>query len=196
MKIKAYSKDIEQQMQEFYNSLSEKEKRRYAAIEATKFGHGGISYICRVFECNNRTILRGQEELSNGLQNDDNRIRKSGAGRKSVLSTIAGIDEAFLGVIESSTAGSPMDENIKWTNLSRIKLATKLKEKGFHVSVTVIDQLLKKHNFRRRKAFKNEAGKTNIPNRDEQFKNIEILKEQYNKAGDPVMSMDVKKKSC
>ena len=89
-----------------------------------------------------------------------------------------------------------MDENIKWTNLSRIKLAAKLKGKGIPVSVTVIDQLLKKHNFRRRKAFKNEAGKTNIPNRDEQFKNIENLKEQYNKAGDPVMSMDVKKKSC
>ena len=88
-----------------------------------------------------------------------------------------------------------MNENIKWTNLSREKLALGLKEKGFPVSVTVIDQLLKKHNFRPRKAFKNEAGKTNIPDRDEQFKNIERLKEEYHKNGDPVMSMDVKKKS-
>ena len=88
-----------------------------------------------------------------------------------------------------------MDENIKWTNFSREKLALKLKEKGFSVSVTVIDQLLKKNNFRPRKAFKNEAGKINIPDRDEQFKNIERLKEEYHKNEDPVMSMDVKKKS-
>jgi len=116
-------------------------------------------------------------------------------GRKSVLATTKGIDEAFLEVIEGSTAGSPMDENIKWTNLSQKKLASKLKEKGFGVSVTVIAQLLKKHNFRPRKAFKNEAGKTNIPDRDEQFKNIETVKEEYHNNGDPVMSMDVKKKS-
>ncbi len=195
MKIEPYTKEIEQQMQIFYKSLSEKDKRRYAAIEATKLGYGGVSYICRVLDCNNHTVTRGQEELQAELCEDTKRIRKPGGGRKSVLATTEGIDEAFLEVIEGSTAGSPMDENIKWTNLSREKLALKLKEKGFSVSVTVIDQLLKKHNFRPRKAFKNEAGKTNIPNRDEQFKNIEELKEEYHNEGNPVMSMDVKKKS-
>ncbi len=195
MKIEPYTKEIEQQIQNFYKSLSEKDKRRYAAIEATKLGYGGVSYICRVLGCNNHTVTRGQEELQSELSEDEKRIRKVGGGRKSVLATTEGIDEAFLEVIEGSTAGSPMDENIKWTNLSREKLALKLKEKGFSISVTVIDQLLKKHNFRPRKAFKNEAGKTNIPDRDEQFKNIEELKEEYHNDGNPVMSMDVKKKS-
>ncbi len=69
----------------------------------------------------------------------------------------------------------------------------KLEEQGFKVSVTVVDQLLEKHNFRRRQAFKVEAGKKNIPQRDEQFKNIEDLKQQYTSAGNPVLSMDVKK---
>lgn len=195
MKIKPYSKEIEQQMQIFYKSLSEKDKRRYAGIEATKLGYGGVSYICRVLQCNDRTVTKGQEELESGLANNTARVRGSGGGRKSVLSISEGIDEAFLEVIESSTAGSPMDANIKWTNLSRENLALKLKEKNYFVSVTVIDQLLKKHNFRPRKAFKNEAGKTNIPNRDEQFKNIENLKEQYHNNGNPVMSMDVKKRA-
>jgi len=195
MKIEPYSKEIEQQIQNFYKSLSEKDKRRYAAIEATKLGYGGVSYICRVLGCNNHTIARGQEELKVEIPENEQYIRKSGGGRKSVLATRKGIDEAFLEVIEGSTAGSPMDENIKWTNLSQKKLASKLKEKGFGVSVTVIAQLLKKHNFRPHKAFKNEAGKTNIPDRDEQFKNIETLKEEYHNNGDPVMSMDVKKKS-
>jgi hypothetical protein len=63
------------------------------------------------------------------------------------------------------------------------------------VSVTVVDQLLDKHHFRRRQAFKVEAGKKHIPHRDEQFNNIERLKEAYQSQGNPVMSMDVKKKS-
>ena len=88
-----------------------------------------------------------------------------------------------------------MDEAIKWTNLKRGEISEKLKEHGFSVSVTVVDQLLEKHNFRSRKAFKVEAGKKSIPNRDEQFKNIERLKEEYRAQGNPVMSMDVKKKS-
>ena len=76
-----------------------------------------------------------------------------------------------------------------------LSIALRLVEKGFKVSVTVIDQLLKKYNFCPRKAFKSEAGKENIPNRDEQFKNIEKLKAEYTQEGNPVISMDVKKKS-
>jgi hypothetical protein len=93
-----------------------------------------------------------------------------------------------------NTAGSPMDETIKWSNLSREKIAGLLAEKGYGVSVTVVEQLLDKHDFRSRKAFKNEAGKE-VENRDEQFKNIENLLEDARANGNPAMSMDVKKKS-
>jgi hypothetical protein len=62
------------------------------------------------------------------------------------------------------------------------------------VSVTVVDQLLKKHNYRRRQAFKTEAGKE-VPQRNEQFQKIAKLKKEYHEQGNPVMSMDVKKKS-
>ena len=69
-----------------------------------------------------------------------------------------------------------------------------MEEKGFKVSITVVKQLLKKYNFRPRKAFKSEAGKENIPNRDEQFKNIDRLKAAYTQSNNPVISMDVKKR--
>jgi len=49
--MKKYEKTIEQQMANFYNSLPEKDRRKYAGIEATKLGHGGISYICKIFKC-------------------------------------------------------------------------------------------------------------------------------------------------
>lgn len=192
--IETYSVEIEAQMYDFYNSLSEKDRRRYAAIEATKLGYGGASYIRQVLHCDDRTITRGQHELRLGLSEEE-RIRKPGAGRKSVLATTEGLDPAFLEAVKNHTAGSPMDESIKWTNLSRLAIAKKLEEQGFPVSVTVVDQLLKKHDFRPRQAFKTEAGKKNIPHRDEQFKNIEQLKQEYHALGNPVLSMDVKKKS-
>ena len=87
-----------------------------------------------------------------------------------------------------------MDETIKWSNLSREKIAGMLAEKGYTVSVIVVEQLLDKHDFRPRKAFKSEAGK-DVANRDEQFKNIEKLVEHARENGNPAMSMDVKKKS-
>lgn len=195
MKITTYAPEVEAQMRNFYHSLSEKDRRRYAAIEATKLGHGGITYICRLLCCDAGTVTRGQQDLKRSLPEKEKPIRQPGSGRKSVLATMAGLDEAFLEALKNHTAGSPMEESVKWSNLSRSEIAEKLKQQGFTVSVTVVDQLLDKHNFRRRQAFKVEAGKKNIPHRDEQFKNIERLKEAYQAQGNPVMSMDVKKKS-
>jgi len=195
MKIQTYSPEIEAQMRNFYKSLSEKDRRRYAAIEATKLGYGGATYIRRLFGCDDRTITRGQNELNSDFSNENQRIRQPGAGRKSILTTTEGLDEAFLEVVKNHTAGSPMDETIKWTNLSRQSISERLKEQGFSLSVTVVDQLLKKHHFHSRQAFKSEAGKKNIPQRDEQFKNLERLKQEYHEQGNPVLSMDVKKKS-
>jgi len=104
--------------------------------------------------CDNRTILHGKQDLELDISKENGRIRQPGAGRLSIIETMEGIYEAFLEVIEDHTAGSPMDETIKWTNLSRQYIANKLKDKGFPVSVTVVDKLLKKHKFCRRQAFR------------------------------------------
>ena len=194
MKITPYSPGIEKEMRNFYRSLSEKDRRRYAAIEAKKLGRGGKSYIRQVLGCNDRTIKRGMSEISQPLPENEVRIRLEGGGRKSILATKPEIDTAFQRVLSEYTAGSPMNEAIKWTNLTREEIATHLQSEGFIVSVTVVDQLLKKHNYRRRQAFKTEAGKE-VPQRDEQFQKIANLKREYHEQGNPVMSMDVKKKN-
>ena len=134
-----------------------------------------------------KTIKRGQSDLNTELSSEIKRIRQKGAGWKHVFATTTGLDDAFLDILKNNTAGSPMDETIKWTNLSRPSMAEQLEERGFKVSVTVVDKLLKKHGFRRRQAFKSEAGKKNIPQRDEQFKNIDALKQQYLFEGNPVL---------
>lgn len=192
--VTPYPKNIEQQMQRYYHSLSEKDRRRYAGIEALKLGHGGIRYVTNVLGCDYKTIKLGMQELSDDSAMSEPGIRRAGGGRKSALATIAGIDEAFLRVVSSHTAGSPMDEGIKWTNLSRPQIAALLEAEGITVSVTVVDQLLEKHNYRRRRARKTLATGSH-PQRDEQFKNIQQLRERYEAAGNPVMSVDTKKEN-
>ena len=73
----------EQQMRAFFENLSEKDKRHYAAIEAKKLGHGGQLYMGKVLGCSSRTIQRGQAELKAGTKVPQGRIRRLGGGRKS-----------------------------------------------------------------------------------------------------------------
>ena len=182
-------------MQRYYQSLSEKDRRRYAGIEAIKLGYGGISYIHRVLGCDYRTVKAGIAELQDDASLEDSGIRRQGGGRKSAFETIPGLDTAFLKVMERHTAGSPVDDQVKWTNLSRPKIAALLKTENIDVSVTVVDQLLKKHHYRRRRASKTLATGTSHPQRNEQFENIEALRKRYTKAGNPVISMDTKKEN-
>jgi len=74
----AYSADLERMMQRLYGSLSEKGRRRYAAIEAAKLGHGGIEYVARVLGCDPKTIRQGQAELAGTENLDGDRDRKKG----------------------------------------------------------------------------------------------------------------------
>jgi hypothetical protein len=74
----AYAPDIERQMKRLFESLAEKDRRRYAAIEATKLGHGGIEYIASVLTCDPKTIRQGQAELEGTDELDTGRVRKKG----------------------------------------------------------------------------------------------------------------------
>lgn len=78
-----YEPHVEQRMRGFWQTLSEKDRRRFAALEATRLGHGGIEYIAEVLGCSTRTIERGAEELDQ-LPKDPaaGRVRRPGGGRK------------------------------------------------------------------------------------------------------------------
>ena len=191
----SYSNSIESEMNKFDKSLSEKDKRRYAAIEAQKLGWGGISYVMQLLGCSRNTIIKGIEDLekmdSETLNNS--RVRKKGGGRKSILSTHIGIDAAFLEVLKNHTAGDPMNELIKWTNLTHKEIASGLRVAGFTISLPSVAKLLKKHGYVKRKAQKKQTIGIN-KNRDAQFKNIARLHAEYREASNPVISFDPKKK--
>jgi len=142
-----YNSEIEKQMQIFYNTLNEKDKRRYAGIEALKIGYGGKKYICDLLGCDLKTLNRGILDLNNQAAMELKRIRKKGGGRKSVLKQKPEINGLFLQLIHDNTAGSPMDEKIRWTDMTRPQPADLLAQKGYKVSVPVVTQLLKKNDL-------------------------------------------------
>lgn len=189
-----YPQEVEQQMQRFHHSLSEKDRRRYAAVEASKLGWGGIRYISHLLGCDYYTIKFGLEELEDEQALSMSGTRRQGGGRKSAFETIEGLDAAFLKVIAKHTAGSPTNQKVKWTNLTRQEIAQLLETEGIEVSVTVVDRLLEKYSYRKRKAQKRLATGEH-PQRNEQFENIERLKNSYQALGNPVLSMDTKKEN-
>jgi len=189
-----YTQEIEAFIKETYSQLSEREKRSYAAVEALKLPRGGKSYIANLIGCSRTTLMRGIEELKKPEIRPQNRIRKKGGGRKPTIETIENINEIFLKVIEDHIAGDPMNGKIRWTNLSHKKIAAKMKKEKINISVTVVKKLLKKHGFTKRKAIKSMAIGSS-ENRNEQFEKIVQLKEQYFADGNPVISMDSKKKN-
>ena len=84
MTIRIYGPEVEEQMRSLYGSLSERDRRRYAGVEASKLGHGGITYLAGVLGCDAKTVRRGQAELLNPPDLPAERIRKK--GRSQVLS--------------------------------------------------------------------------------------------------------------
>ena len=78
MRVNAYPPNVERQMKELYGSLNEKDRRRYAAVEASKLGYGGQTYIVELFGCDYKTLRRGLEELDEPPDLPPGRIRKKG----------------------------------------------------------------------------------------------------------------------
>lgn len=194
--MQAYSSAIEQVMQKYAATLNEKDRRRYAAVEALKLPSGGRRYIADLLGCSVKTVRRGLHDLG-GLPEHpqpEPAVRKPGGGRKGYATKYPDIDAQFLAVLKEFTAGDPMDDQVVWTDLTPQAIAALLAEQQqVQVSKSVVRKLLKKHHYRRRKAQKKQTLKT-VPHRDEQFEKISALKAEFRAAGNPIISFDTKKK--
>jgi len=188
-----YREKLEKEMSVFYSSLSEKDRRRYAAIEANKLGYGGLAYIAALFCCDEKTIQKGMADLLNDESMIQDTVRRPGGGRKASLEIYQDIDKIFLDVLRNHTAGDPMDEKVKWTNLTRSEIREKMQKKGIKLSKNIIKKLLKKNGFVKRKALK-KTSTGNHENRDQQFININNKRAEYMNSINPIISIDAKKK--
>jgi hypothetical protein len=79
-RMDAYPPEIERVMKRLFDSLGEKDRRRYAAVEATKLGHGGVEYVARLLGCDPKTIRQGQSELEGTDNLNSGWVRKKGVG--------------------------------------------------------------------------------------------------------------------
>lgn len=186
-----YAHNIEKSMRSFYHSLRENDRRRYAAVEAAEFGHGGIEYISSVFNIDPKTIHQGRLDLDDLPDQPAPRVRKTGGGRKRKLEQDPKIDDDFQKVLVDHTAGSPTRESLIWTDLTRTEIVERMRECGSDISAHIVDQLLNRHGYHERKALRMEP-LSRRPDRDGRFEAIARIKREFLDSADPILSMDLK----
>lgn len=191
--MQAYSAEVELKMRRFFGWLSEKDRRRYAAVEAAKLGHGGVEYIARTLGCDPKTIRNGLRDLEEHEDAAAGRIRQKGGGRLPQVVARPSLEENLRQLLQEFTAGDPMREGVLWTNLSLRELSQRLLALGTPASRRTIRRMLKKFKVGRRTARKKKTMGQH-PDRNAQFENIARIRDEYMAAGDVVISIDTKKK--
>lgn len=191
-----YAPEVEQLLYQYYQTLSEKDRRRFAAVEAITLGPGGISYIAHVLRCSRRTVTKGIKELKQ-LPNDTAgkyRIRRPGGGNKLAEEKNPHLVSALEQILsnENEIAGDPMKEQ-RWVRSTPLRLSKKLKEEGHQASTTVVRRLLKHMGFSL-KANQRKQVRSKNPERDKQFQYISSQRQAFTAAGLPIISIDTKKK--
>jgi hypothetical protein len=185
---------LDKTARKFFDCLSEKEKRLFAALEATRLGRHGVQRVSEFYNIHPNTIRRGKRELAEGGGTTSNRIRQPGGGRKKSEETYPMLDATFLAILREHTAGDPMDEDARWTYLNDTEIGERLQAHGYPVSRSVVKRLLKKHNYGQRGMIKRTTFKQD-PNRNAQFEQIQAVTEAEAEGPNPILSMDTKKKS-
>jgi hypothetical protein len=186
-----YPPHSERSMRAFYRSLRENDRRRYAAIEAAKLGHGGTEYISKVLGVDPKTIRQGRSDLADLPDHPEERVREPGGGRRRLLDDDPQIGDDFRRVLVEHTAGSPTEESLIWTDLTRTEIVDLMQECGSYVSVHIVDQLLDRHGFHERKALRMKP-MSRHPDRDAQFEAIARHRREFLDPDDPIVSMDLK----
>jgi Rhodopirellula transposase DDE domain len=191
---KPYAPDIEQLLRQYYQSLSEKDRRRFAAVEALTLGHGGTTYIANILGCDPHTIQAGIRELKQ-LPDDPagKRVRKAGGGRKKTEAKHPELIQHVQHMIKERIAGDPMRDDVLWTDLTPQEIADSLHAHGVWVGPRIVRRLLDTLGLARRQIAKVLPG-GDAPHRDAQFRHLGHLIQEFLAAGNPVLSIDTKKK--
>ena len=172
--------------------LDERGRRLFAATEARAAGHGGIVAVSRATGIAPSTIGRGLRELDEAEPLAPGWVRREGGGRKTLVASDPGLLGALLALVRPSEQGDPMSP-LRWTCLSLRTLAQALTAQGHRVSHTVVGVLLKREGFSLQANQKTLEGSSH-PDRDAQFAHIGQSVSQALAAGQPVISVDTKKK--
>jgi transposase len=171
--------------------LDERQRRLAAGAEARALGYGGIRVVARAAGMREGTVSRGVAELESGA-GPLGRARRRGGGRKRVADLDPGLRPALVALVEPQELGDPMSP-LRWTTRSTRALAAELTAQGHRVSADTVADLLHEEGFSLQANAKTLEGRQN-PDRDAQFRYISGQVKDHQQAGDPVISVDTKKK--
>lgn len=179
----------------FLSRLDEQQRRWYAGLESLRIGRGGDRFSARLTGLSERTVRRGRFELMAELREcPTDRVRHAGAGRPTAEAHDPVLEQALVALVEPETAGDPQGAS-KYKRSSLRELVVHLKESGHPVSPVTVGRLLKKHGYSLRVNARRKEAKSSPPERDAQFVHIDDVKEDFLTAGEPVISVDTKKKN-
>jgi hypothetical protein len=173
--------------------LNERQRRLLLATEARLLGHGGVRAVARVAGVSETTVRAGVFELEEGKEPfPEGRVRRGGGGRKGAAALDAGLVPALLALVEPDERGDP-ESPLRWTTKSLRHLAGELARQGHPVSAPTAGSLLRENGFSLQGNAKTLEGDQH-PDRDAQFRYINEQAKDHQAAGEPVISVDTKKR--
>jgi Rhodopirellula transposase DDE domain len=181
---------IRQRWEAIGSKLDERGRRLFAAAEVRSAGWGGLAIVSQITGLARSTINRGEDDLDSGLP--QGRVRRAGGGRKAVSAKDPELVPALKRLVEPATLGDP-GRSLLWVSKSMDKLAATLTEMGHPISADTVRKELVKLGFSRQSNRKADEGSWH-PDRNAQFEYINTQVVAAQAAGDPVISVDTKKK--
>jgi transposase len=173
-------------------ALTERARRVWAATEARAAGWDGIAGVAKATGISTATIQRGLQELKARRRLPAERIRRPGGGRKKAVSKDPTLVADLEGLVEPTASGDPMSP-LRWTSKSVRQLAATLQQMGHQVSRQLVAELLAGAGYSLQANRKTREGPSH-PDRDAQFRYINQQVRRFQAAGQPVISVDTKKK--
>ncbi|NHZ67123.1 ISAzo13 family transposase [Massilia genomosp. 1] len=189
---------IEEKYLALSSRLDEAALRIWAATEARSLGRGGVSAVAKAIGMSRTTIHAGIAEIAAGAPTTSTtngkyiRVRAAGGGRKRLVDKDNGLLAALDGLVEPTSRGDPMSP-LRWTCKSTYKLADELKRQGYVVSQRSVCELLNQMGYSLQSTRKTREGGKH-EDRNAQFEHIAKAVSEFQSSGDPVISVDTKKK--
>ena len=184
--------ELTQKFHSVWPLLDERTRRIMAASEAMALGYGGVSLVRRACGLSRKAISKGVREIAEGVAPATGRIRRPGSGRKPVTVSDPHLMESLEEMIDQQTRGDP-ESPLRWICMSTRAIAKELGLQSHPVSHAKVAQLLHELDYSLQSNRKTEEGRDH-PDRDAQFRHIGTAVRRCLARGNPVISVDTKKK--